>query len=99
MSADIALALVLAIPFQRHLVQVSALAHDRDGHRASLFQSRHDRGNHPNRAWHFLRRLRGIMLLIVPLLALTATTVIQDPSGIIDGIVNSEILALDEHQK
>ena len=97
-AADCALGLVLAIPYRMYLVQVSALfaiaiaivlPFSKAAITAAIIII----------VWQFLKKLRGIMLLIVPLLGLVAIIMIEDPSGIIDGIVNSEILALDAHQQ
>jgi hypothetical protein len=48
---------------------------------------------------HVLRRINGVMRLLVPLLALASLVVMYDAKRIVDEIVNADVLSLDEHQK
>lgn len=98
MVSVLALVLTLGIPFRNRIVQFLALVVAL----VSVFLTFSKTGMVCViivLAWSLMRNAKGVGVILVPLSALGAILLVQDPDSILHGIVESPVLQLDTGQK
>ncbi len=98
MVSVLAVALTLALPFKSRIIQLGALGMAS----IAVFMTFSKTGMSclvVILAWHLVRSAKGLGLALLPLGAVIAIAIIQEPTSILEAIAENPMLELDQSQK